>query len=426
MIVGILGGGLSGITLQRHLNLESEVLEKENRIGGLCRTFEKNGFFYDIGGHILFSKNQIVLDFIENILGDEGNHCKRNNKILYKGRYVKYPFENGLNALDKDDVFDCLINFIKNDYPSPGNFREWIYHTFGSGIAERYLIPYNEKLWKFPLSGMSLEWVERVPQPSIDDVVKSAIGIETEGYLHQLYFNYPKHGGIETLIKKIKKKNGRIITDFCIRRIKQHKDGWIVSDGDTEKFYQKIIITFPIKEAIDCFSDVPDSLRRAVSNLYHNKVRTILVGVNNESLMNYSAIYVPQNDAAFHRICYMGYFSKFTVPPGKSSVIAEVTTRSGQQWFNTSDDALIEKVVSDLDKFNIINKEDVDTVDIQNIEYGYIIYDADYSKNIKIIRDYFSSIGVELVGRFAEFEYINMDEAIRRSILMADKLSASI
>ncbi len=113
MRIGILGGGLSGITLQRFLDHQSEVLEKEDRVGGLCRTFEKNGFKYDIGGHILFSKNRDILDFFKTVLEGNINYCKRNNKVFFKSRYMKYPFENGLSALDRNDLYECLIGYLK-------------------------------------------------------------------------------------------------------------------------------------------------------------------------------------------------------------------------------------------------------------------------------------------------------------------------
>ena len=66
--------------------------------GGLCRTFWKDGFGFDIGGHILFSKHRHVTDLVQSLLGDNYNTCKRLNMILFKDRYVKYPFENDLRA----------------------------------------------------------------------------------------------------------------------------------------------------------------------------------------------------------------------------------------------------------------------------------------------------------------------------------------
>ena len=134
-------------------------------------------------------------------------------KIFYKDRYVKYPFENGLSDLPPDDCFFCISEFIKTliavekgDIPAPTTFRDWIYYTFGKGIAECYMIPYNEKIWKYPADKMSLHWVDgRIPRPLVDDVIKSAIGIPTEGYTHQAVFSYPLKGGIEALVRAIAK-----------------------------------------------------------------------------------------------------------------------------------------------------------------------------------------------------------------------------
>lgn len=425
MTTGILGGGLSGVTLQRFLKDDSEILEKESRAGGLCRTFEKDGFQYDIGGHILFSKNEQIMDFVKEVLAGNINYCRRENKIFIKGRFVKYPFENGLGALDKEDTYECLMGFLKNEHPKPSNFREWIYHVFGDGIANNYMVPYNEKIWKTNLTEMGLEWVERVPKPPVEDIVKSALGIETEGYVHQLYFLYPTEGGIEGFFKSVIKENARIETGYEVRKIRKKGNGWLVSDGSGDRHYDRLVLTIPVHEAVKCMEGVPQEVLDALAALRHNAVRVVLVGVNNESLMDKSAIYVPSRDVVAHRICYMGYFSKKTVPEGKSSLMAEITTHKGQELYDVSNAGLIEKTVNDLHNAGLINKQEVVTTDIQNLEYGYVVYDLDYHKNVKTVRDYFASIGIELNGRFAEYDYINMDEVVRRSVKLADKLNTA-
>jgi protoporphyrinogen oxidase len=426
MKLGILGGGLSGITLQRYVQVTSEILEKEDRPGGLCRSFEKEGFTYDIGGHILFSKNEEFMNAVKTDLGSNLNYCKRNNKILFKNRFVKYPFENGLSALDPQDIYECLAGFIKNDSPQPANFLQWIYYTLGKGIADKYLVPYNQKIWKHPLDDMGMEWVERVPRPQVEDIIKSAVGIETEGYVHQLNFMYPLKGGIESLVQASRKPQGALTTKFNITGIEQDKDGWIISDGQTKKYFEKIVITFPVTQAIKFMKNAPPQVLKAGADLIHNQVRVVLIGVNNTSLMDKSAVYVPQSEAVFHRICFMGYFSPHNVPSGCSSLIAEITTNNNNKWHVASDDALIEKTINDLSDLNIVDKKDIKVTDIQNMEYGYIVYDLKYRKNIAIIREYFRSIGVELLGRFGEFEYINMDEVFLRSRVLAGKINKEL
>ncbi|MDD1729107.1 MAG: NAD(P)-binding protein, partial [Methanospirillum sp.] len=223
----ILGGGLAGVTLARLLSEQGEevqVLEQESRIGGLCRSVTNDGFTFDIGGsHIIFSRDQEVLSFMHRVLEENRGERKRDTKIFYKNRYIKYPFENGLSELAKEDCFTCLHEFIKTTIASekgelqePLNFREWIYHTFGSGIADAYLVPYNEKIWNYPLDKMSAHWVEgRVPRPPVEDIIKSAVGLQTEGYSHQAVFSYPETGGIETLIRAIARPvQDRIRTGF--------------------------------------------------------------------------------------------------------------------------------------------------------------------------------------------------------------------
>jgi protoporphyrinogen oxidase len=231
MKTAILGGGLTGLTLgylMKQQGKDFEILERDQECGGLMKTLEHNGFTFDYcGSHVIFSKDTEVLDFMLNLLGKNKVRNRRNTKILYKGRLVKYPFENGLSDLPKKENFECLYYFIQNmvkkergELEKPSNLKEWFSYTFGEAIAEKYLMPYNEKIWKYPPEQMGLEWVERVPNPPIEDVIKSSLGISTEGYIHQLHFYYPKVGGIHALIKSLETKIGdSIVTNFEVVKI---------------------------------------------------------------------------------------------------------------------------------------------------------------------------------------------------------------
>ena len=423
MHIGILGGGISGIALQRFLEHPSEVLEAASQPGGLCRTFWKEGFGYDIGGHILFSKHQEINALVDQLLGENINRCRRANQVLFKDRYVKYPFENELSALDKEDCYACLIGFLKANYPKPANFEEWMYYTFGQGLTEMYLAPYNRKIWKTEPSQMGVEWVERIPKPPIEDVVKSALGIPTEGYTHQLYFRYPLYGGIQSLVRALMGEEARVICDAEVRAIRRDGSGWEVCDQRETRHYEHVIVAFPIHEAIHCFADVPAEVKQAVAGLRYNVIRSALVAVNNESLLDKSAIYIPDPSVLPHRVCYMGFFSPHLVRPGASSLIAEVTSRPGDEIDVAGEDVLVERIVDDLDRVHIIRKQDVIVTDIRRFEYGYPVYDLDHQRNASLVRRYFTSIGVDLLGRFAEFDYINTDECIRRAQSLAGRLN---
>lgn len=68
--------------------------------------------------------------------------------------------------------------------------------TFGEGITNIYLRPYNEKIWNFDPAFMDTQMVERIPKPPKEDIIRSASGETIDGYVHQLYFSYPISSGI--------------------------------------------------------------------------------------------------------------------------------------------------------------------------------------------------------------------------------------
>jgi protoporphyrinogen oxidase len=425
MQIGILGGGISGLTLQRFLEHPAEVLEKAPRPGGLCRTFWKDGFGFDIGGHILFSKHQHVNELVNSILGENINRCKRANKILFKGRYIKYPFENDLGSLDKQDAYECLIGYLQNDFKSePTNLEEWAYAAFGKGIADRYLNPYNRKIWKMEPRDMGLEWVGRIPRPPMEDVVKSAMGIETEGYTHQLYFRYPLHGGFESVVQAMIKDQASVHCGMKVEKIRKIRDRWHVTTGKDERSYDQLVLAFPVMDAVPCFEDVPDEVQAAVKGLRYNALRLAFIAVNNESLMDKSAVYIPDPTVHPHRVCYMGFFSPNMVRPGTSSLVAETTTRPGDQVDSLSDSDFLDLVIGDLDRVGIIRKQDVIVRDTRRIGYAYPVYDRNHGKNTATLKRWFESMGIHQLGRFAEFDYINSDECIHRAMQLARKLNA--
>ena len=121
------------------------------------------------------------------------------------------------------------------------------------------MVPYNEKIWKYPTDHMSLHWVDgRIPRPPVDDVIKSAIGIATEGYTHQSVFSYPLDGGIEALIKAIARPVEPFIkTAFRIRSLRKEGTRWLISDGRETIEADRVISTIPVQHLIAALRDVP-------------------------------------------------------------------------------------------------------------------------------------------------------------------------
>lgn len=427
MRVGILGGGLVGLVVASRCRAhDCEVLELDEVVGGHCRSLIEEGYTFDIGGpHILFSRNKEILALLYRQLGDNLAERRRNNRIWFDGRYVKYPFENGLYDLAPQDRFECLYYYLNNNYPPPSNFKEWIYHVFGKGIAEKYMIPYNEKIWNVRADEMAIDWVDgRVPRPPVEDVIKAAVGVETEGNTHQLYFGYPKTGGIEALPNSFAKDCAKLTTNFRVDRIWREGKRWHVTNGRVVKTYDKIVSTIPIQDLIDGLPDVPDAIRRAVHGLRYNSLVVVMIGAVSAAPAALTALYVPDPAFPFHRLSFPLSFSDEGAPAGHMAVAAEITTNAGDGFHELTDEEIGRRVIDGLETMGLLRRGDVDFLRIHRTRQAYVVRTFDYREKLTMALDYLNGLGILSVGRNAEFEYINMDEAARRGIEAAHRLES--
>lgn len=424
--VGILGGGLTGLTISANLRLANEVLEKENICGGLCRSYQAKGFTFDFGGsHIIYSKNIPALDCILGALAGNYSRQKLSNKIYFKERFINYPFENSLHELDEKDNAACLYFYLKNNYSQPGNFKEWLYSVFGKGIAERYLIPYNQKIWKHPLEKMDFLWAkERVPLPYQQNGSKTAKFMSERRDSREADFYYPLRGGIQALVDSLKKKTlGSIETDFEVKRIQKKKNKWIVSDGQREKAFDVLVSTIPVFDLISCLGTVAPGIKKALGDLRYNSLITVMIGTRQRKNSNFFATYFPQKEFLFHRLSFPQAFSRNNAPEGEFAVLAEITASFKSRLYRTTDREIMNKVVNDLHRIKIIDKRKICHCRVARTRYAYVIYDKDYRKNIAMIRSFVKDSGIELCGRFAEFEYLNMDACVERALRVVDRLN---
>jgi len=426
MRIGILGGGLSGVVLAYLLQSRGDVdditiFERESTLGGLCRSFQWKDGVYDVGPHILFSKNPEVLHLMLNILNDNVKQFRRNVQIYLNGRFIKYPFENHLASLSEKDRRYCIDTFLDNPYLfyTPKNMLQFFLKTFGEGITNLYLRPYNEKIWKYDPAFMGTQLVDRVPNPPLEDIVGGAHGQAKEGYLHQLTFYYPAVGGIQGLVKAFVNRLStkvRVGTNCLITQIQKGPVGWTVNGlGD----FNSLISTIPLELLTKTLDVVPDTIKHAVSDLKYNSLITIAIQVKTDNLKDYLTVLVPDKNIIFHRITKLNFLG----PREYSTLLAEVTYREGDSISFLTPSTLLQRVKEDLLKTNFItSSNDYIDSEIRYTKYAYVIPDLKYQTNIKRVKDWYAKLGLHLCGRFGEHEYLNMDGVIARCLEKAKEV----
>lgn len=77
--------------------------------GGLsCTARTPEGFLFDMGGHVIFSHWHYFDQLLHAAVGPNGwNTLQRVSYVWIRNRWVAYPFQNNIAALDKDDQVRC-------------------------------------------------------------------------------------------------------------------------------------------------------------------------------------------------------------------------------------------------------------------------------------------------------------------------------
>ncbi len=417
MSIGILGGGLSGLAIGYHLRDNFEIIEKEERPGGLLRSQNADGYTFDIGGsHILFSKNRSVLNEMLKFMDGAIKH-RRRTFIYYQNRFIKYPFENGIYALSPEERYEILIDLIKNlncRERKPKNLEDFFVQKFGRKMTEMYFKPYNEKLWRRKMEDISVEWaLSRVPNPPLEDILRSLVGIETDGYVHQLNFYYPFRGGFEGFVNNLASTlRDKIITGEEVKEMK-FEDGKVIVKGKEDHTYDSVISTIPLPSL---GKTVGGKIKSLANDLHYNSVTVVGLGVRGE-FPDYHWIYVPQKDIAFYRISFLHNYSQNMAPEGRASLIVEISHGPDEDIGDPVDLA-----IDGLEKMGF--KFDVEVSGYWTNKYAYVVYDAFREKNIEKIKKELDKMGVILAGRFGLWEYMTMDDVWNNAKSVAKKVDA--
>jgi protoporphyrinogen oxidase len=419
--VVVLGGGWSGllasIQLKSLFPMSDIVCIDRDFNGGLLRTEIVDNYQFDTGGsHVVFS---IRHDVIKGILSMGGEWIARERAayVLLNGIFVPYPFENGIYVLPPEmraRYGVSLINALAEYHNErPRNFREWILRTFGHDVANDYLIPYNEKIWKRPLDQLSADWVYvpgRLPLPSIEDIIKAVAGMPTTGYKEQALFYYPRKGGIirqwEAAYRQAESLGVRFVKEV-VREVKVTSGEYVVNNRIKA---DRVVSTLPLKEAPSIF-DLPEEAFKAADRLDYNSVVVVGLGLKRPA-PNQHWIYVPDKHIVFHRYAWISNYGE-DISPNRSVLIAEITLPPKQL---VDLERIKEEVLQGLVSIEVLHEEEVEVSEAWFSRYGYPIYTLTHANDVATIMKNLLEIGIITFGRWRNWQYWNTDKIYEKAM----------
>lgn len=403
MKIAVLGAGVSGLSVARMLKEKGYsvvVYEKNSTVGGLARTRFTNGYLYDPhGGHIFNSKNPDVVDWVFSVLNKEKwKYSVRNAKIFFNGKFVSYPFELSLRELDVEDAINCIYDFmLSKEGKEPTNFRDWLVWNFGKSIADYYMIPYNEKIWAYPLEDMETQWIQgKMPLPEKKEMLRNTLLKDpSERKMVHSTFYYPFHGGIQSLMDAIA-EGLDIHCDAPVEKIEHSDNKWYING---EGSFDLVISTIPLP-ILPNVMNLPAQVVNHISNLKYNSLTTVLFDCPQTDI---SWLYIPSHDYRAHRVGYQSALTPFATPvQDRGCAALEIIGKKFD--------------VTNLDQESNILPEELGykaTIDSEFTEYAYVIHDMKYRESINGVLGYFAKEpSFRLLGRWGTWNYKNMDLCI--------------
>jgi protoporphyrinogen oxidase len=419
----VLGGGLAGLTAAYTLHEAGEedwvVLEKESRPGGHARSIELDGYVFDYGPHILFTNDPGMEALIRDLLG-ENLRAQERQAFIYHAAYALYtrfPFQAHLFGLPLELVNECLVGLIRaleaqaRGEFHPGNYEEWMRGFFGDGIAERLMIPYARKLWTVEPATMDFNWIgRRVPTPDVERILTGALTDDVAQVGATAQFWYPWRGGIESLPKALAARLSNVQFGREMQRIDVRRRVLELADGH-EVAFGELIFTLPLTGLPRWIPDLPASVASACRRLSFQGILNVSLGIDRPSVSDLHWVYFYEDVFPFHRLSFPANFSPHNVPAGKSSISTEIAYRPGAE---PSADAAVAVTLDGLRAAGLLEGDDaVEVVHVEAIAPAYVIYDLGHAAAVETIVSWLRSVGIRPAGRFGEWQYFNMDHAMK-------------
>jgi len=277
----IIGAGPTGLGAAYRLNElgyeDWTLYEKSDYVGGhSCSHVDEKGFVWDEGGHVIFSHYPYFDKLVDDMLGKEENHLIRESWIVKGESWIPYPFQNNLRYLPKPLQVSCLLGAAKatanGNSRESTNFRDWILATFGEGIAEAFMFPYNAKVWTTPLELMSRSWIaERVATVDFLRLLEKVLyDRDDAGWGPNSKFRFPLHGGTGEIYRRmVRRFPGKVKTGKELVAVDETQKRISFADG-TGDTYDVLISTSPLDLLTGMLKSRDGKLADAAADLSHN------------------------------------------------------------------------------------------------------------------------------------------------------------
>jgi protoporphyrinogen oxidase len=407
----IIGAGVSGISFANFSNNQCEIIEKEKDPGGYCKTIKRNGFVWDFSGHFFHFRNPEIEKFVRKNINEESLlKVNKSTFILYKDKFIDFPFQKNIHQLPQEEFIDCIYDLfaVKNDGPVK-SFKAMVYQNLGKSIADKFLIPYNEKLYACDLDLLDQEAMGRFfPKASKEDIILNFRKQDHSSYNET--FIYPKGGAIEYI--------NSLIKNIAATPISLEEELISIDINKKEAITNKRIIRY---DNLISTMPLPVLLKKCgihYENVFScNKVLVFNIGFDRKSENTQTSwLYIPDKEIIFYRV---GFYDNI-LRSDRLSVYVEIGFPENAPINST--DEYLERVINDLRKCGLIKNEQVVDYEALIMNPAYVHINQNSSVAVMKYKALLAKSNIYSIGRYGSWTYCSIEDNIIEAKELAFKL----
>ena len=414
----VIGAGISGLSFLNWLRPELRdflVLEAEPEIGGYCRTVEKDGFVWDYSGHFFHFKHpEIERYLVERMPGQAILKVDKVSWIRHGDRYIDFPFQKNIHQLPQDELIDCLYDLFFRPSGTPANFKEMLYQKLGRGIAERFLVPYNEKLYATDLATLDVDAMGRFfPHADVADIVRNFRAADNASY--NATFTYPAGGAIQYVHALARDLDpSRIALSERVVGLDLRNRVATTSSGRQIR-YEHVISSAPFPALLAMTNLAWDK------SLYTaNKVLVFNLGFDRKGPPEPHWIYYAARDLVFYRV---GFYDNIFGSP-RMSIYVEIGLPADARPSDADVEDYRARVLADLARVGLIDGHTLVAHHHVLLDPAYVHITRASQADVAAKKAVLAAAGVHSVGRYGSWTYCSIEDNIVESRALSERFNS--
>lgn len=409
----IVGGGISGLSLAR--NLESPdylICEALDDVGGYCATIKKDGFVWDYSGHFFHFRNKdIEKELVERIGPSRVRTVEKVSRIHFADKLIDFPFQKNIHQLPERDFYECLLGLVEKDGIEPTNFLEMLYSKFGKGITDKFLLPYNEKLYATDLAKLDVDAMGRFfPHADTKEIVRGFLEGDNNSY--NSTFTYPDGGAIEyvrALAQDVPEERIRLNERVLSIDLKNK----VATTSTGEVGFDYLISSIPFPRLLDACGVKYDP------QIYsYNKVLVFNLGFDRKGPEAVHWIYYPQRELIFYRV---GFYDNILNTERMSTYI-EIGYPSDAPINEATIDAARERVLQDLKQVGVVDGHQLVAHHHVVLDPAYVHITQDSMRDVAAKETMLAEHGIHSMGRYGSWTYCSIEDNMIQAAELAKRL----